>query len=127
MPRHDAASTPSGLSQTGVTQSTMWASTWTASSDNVGVAGYGVYLAGVRIATTSSPGYTFASLTCGTTYTAGVDAYDAAGGRSARDRCSSWPTSSVSRRHPGAVGSAEPEHLRSHRTSFSDVVERSHG
>ena len=56
---------------------------WTASSDNVGVAGYGIYLAGVRIASTSSPGYTFASLTCGTTYSAGVDAYDAAGSRSA--------------------------------------------
>ena len=75
-------SVPSGLSQTGVTQSTVGL-TWTASSDNVGVAGYGIYLAGVRIATTSSPGYTFASLTCGTTYSAGVDAYDAAGGRSA--------------------------------------------
>jgi chitodextrinase len=75
-------SAPSGLSQTGVTESTVGL-TWTASSDNVGVAGYGIYLAGVRIATTSSPGYTFASLTCGTTYSAGVDAYDAAGGRSA--------------------------------------------
>ncbi len=75
-------STPSGLTQTGVTQSSVGL-TWTASSDNVGVAGYGIYLAGVRIASTSSLGYTFASLTCGTTYTAGVDAYDAAGSRSA--------------------------------------------
>ncbi len=75
-------SAPSGLTQTGVTQSTVGL-TWTASSDNVGVAGYGIYLAGVRIASTSSPGYTFASLTCGTTYSAGVDAYDAAGSRSA--------------------------------------------
>ena len=75
-------SVPSGLTQTGVTQSTVGL-TWTASSDNVGVAGYGIYLAGVRIASTSSPGYTFASLTCGTTYSAGVDAYDAAGSRSA--------------------------------------------
>ena len=73
---------PSGLTQTGVTQSTVGL-TWSASSDNVGVAGYGIYLAGVRIASTSSPGYTFASLSCGTTYSAGVDAYDAAGGRSA--------------------------------------------
>ena len=75
-------SVPSGLTQTGVTQSSVGL-TWTASSDNVGVAGYGIYLAGVRIASTSSPGYTFASLSCGTTYSAGVDAYDAAGSRSA--------------------------------------------
>ena len=75
-------SVPSGLTQAGVTQSTVGL-TWTASSDNVGVAGYGIYLAGVRIDSTSSPGYTFASLSCGTTYNAGVDAYDAAGSRSA--------------------------------------------
>jgi chitodextrinase len=50
----------------------------------VGVAGYGIYLAGVRIASASSPGYTIAALTCGTTYTVGVDAYDAVGSRSAQ-------------------------------------------
>ena len=76
-------STPAGLTQTGSTESTIGLG-WAASSDNVGVAGYGVYLGTVRVATTGSPGYTFASLGCGTTYTVGVDAYDAAGGRSAR-------------------------------------------
>jgi chitodextrinase len=75
-------SVPSGMDQNGATQSTA-SLTWSASSDNVGVAGYGIYLGGVRVASTSSPGYTFASLSCGTTYSAGVDAYDAAGGRSA--------------------------------------------
>ena len=76
-------STPAGLAQTASTESTIGLG-WNASTDNVGVAGYGVYLGTVRIATTSSPGYTFVSLSCGTTYTVGVDAYDAAGGRSAR-------------------------------------------
>jgi chitodextrinase len=76
-------STPSGLTQTSVTESAVGVG-WTASSDNVGVAGYGIYLAGVRIASASSPGYTIAALTCGTTYTVGVDAYDAVGSRSAQ-------------------------------------------
>jgi chitodextrinase len=76
-------SAPSGLTQTGATETTVGLG-WTASTDNVGVAGYGVYLGGVRVATTSSPGYTFGSLACGSTYTVGVDAYDAAGGRSAQ-------------------------------------------
>jgi chitodextrinase len=74
-------SIPLALTATGVTESTVGLG-WTASTDNVGVAGYGIYLAGVRIGSTSSPGYTFASLTCGSTYTVGVDAYDAAGSRS---------------------------------------------
>ncbi len=76
-------STPSGLTQTSSTETAIGLG-WAPSTDNVGVAGYGVYLAGVRIATTSSPGYTLAALACATTYTVGVDAYDAAGSRSAR-------------------------------------------
>ena len=76
-------STPSGLSQTSSTETTIGLG-WAPSTDNVGVAGYGVYLGGVRIATTSSPGHTLATLACATTYTVGVDAYDAAGSRSAR-------------------------------------------
>ena len=57
---------------------------WNASTDNVGVAGYGVYLAGVRVGTVTPRSYAFAGLLCGTTYALGVDAVDAAGNRSAR-------------------------------------------
>ena len=76
-------STPTGLTQTSNTESTIGLG-WNAATDNVGVAGYGVYLGGVRVTTTGTPGYALGSLTCGTTYTVGVDAYDAAGGRSAQ-------------------------------------------
>ena len=76
-------SAPTGLTQTSNTESTIGLD-WNAATDTVGVAGYGVYLAGVRVATTGTPGYTLGSLTCGTTYTVGVDAYDAAGSRSAQ-------------------------------------------
>jgi chitodextrinase len=78
-----APSTPASMTQTGSTESTVSVG-WTASTDNVGVTGYGVYLAGIRVATSSSPAYVFAGLSCGTSYTAAVDAYDAAGNRSAQ-------------------------------------------
>jgi chitodextrinase len=55
---------------------------WTASTDNVGVTGYDVYLNGVRVWTTIGTSYTHLGLSCGTTYTLAVDAYDAAGNRS---------------------------------------------
>ena len=76
-------SVPPALTQAGATETTAWIS-WGASTDNVGVAGYGIYVAGVRVGSTSSRAYTFTTLACGTTYTVGVDAYDAAGIRSAR-------------------------------------------
>jgi chitodextrinase len=49
----------------------------------VGVAGYGTYLNGSSVGTTSQTTYSFAGLSCGTSYTLGVNAYDAAGNRSA--------------------------------------------
>jgi len=76
-----APSAPTGLavsnpSQTGLTL------TWNASSDNVGVAGYDTYLNGSKVGSPSSASYTFGSLTCATSYTLGVVAYDVAGNRS---------------------------------------------
>ena len=46
------------------------------SSDNVGVAGYGVYRDGRSEGTSSDTRYTFASLACGTGYMVGVDVFD---------------------------------------------------
>ena len=57
---------------------------WTASTDNVGVAGYHLYLAGTAVGTATTTSYTFTGLTCNTNYTLGVDAYDAAGNKSAQ-------------------------------------------
>jgi chitodextrinase len=56
---------------------------WTASSDNVGVIGYGLYRGGARVSSSSTTQGTFAGLSCGSSYTLGVDAVDAAGNRSA--------------------------------------------
>jgi acid phosphatase type 7 len=57
---------------------------WDASSDDVGVTGYRVYLDGVYVATTSSLEYTFDALECGSGHELGVDAFDAAGNVSDR-------------------------------------------
>ena len=75
-------STPGGLATSGVTASSV-SSAWNASTDNVGVTGYGIYRAGTRIDSSGSRTYIFAGLACGTTYALGVDAVDASGNRSA--------------------------------------------
>ena len=78
-----APSTPSNLARTGSTTTSISLS-WSASTDNVGVTGYGIY----NGAATGWPGaattYTVTGLTCGTSYTLSVDAADAAGNRSAK-------------------------------------------
>ena len=56
---------------------------WTASTDDVGVTGYGLYLSGSRTSETTGTSAEFTGLKCGTTYTLGVDAKDAGGLRSA--------------------------------------------
>jgi chitodextrinase len=77
-----APSVPSGLSVGSTTQTSI-ALSWNASTDNVGVAGYDVSVDGSKVDTTTSTSYTFTGLTCGTSHTLGVDAFDAAGNRSA--------------------------------------------
>ena len=57
---------------------------WSASSDNVGVTGYGLYRGGVPAGTSSSTTGIFSGLACNTNYTLAVDAYDASGNRSAK-------------------------------------------
>ena len=68
----------------GTTGTTSIATSWVASTDNVGVAGYTLYRNGVSAGTATSPLFTFAGLTCGTSYTLGVEAFDAAGNVSTR-------------------------------------------
>ncbi len=63
---------------------TSLALSWTASSDNVGVAGYNVYLGGNRVGSTAGTTYTLGGLACGTGYELAVEAFDAAGNLSAR-------------------------------------------
>ncbi|MFB6890718.1 glycosyl hydrolase family 18 protein [Kitasatospora sp. NPDC056327] len=75
---------PGGLTA-GTVKRTTAALSWTASTDNVGVTGYDVYQDGTKVATTDSAttAVTVQGLTAGTTYRFTVQAFDAAGNRSA--------------------------------------------
>jgi chitodextrinase len=53
--------------------------TWTASADDTGVAGYGLYRGGTRIGSASGTTGIFSGLTCATSYTLAVDAFDVVG------------------------------------------------
>jgi hypothetical protein len=76
-----APSTPSGLATSNPTQTGLTLS-WNASTDNVGVAGYDVTVNGSAVGSPSSTSFTLTGLSCGTSYTLGVAARDAAGNRS---------------------------------------------
>jgi hypothetical protein len=77
-PDTTAPSTPTGLTVTSTTQTSI-ALSWSASTDNVGVTGYRLFQNGVQAGTSASPSYVFGSLACGTSYTLGVAALDGAG------------------------------------------------
>jgi chitodextrinase len=74
-------SAPGNVQQTAATGTSATIS-WTASTDNIGVANYEVLLGGVVVGTPNATTHTFTGLTCATTYTIGVAALDAAGNRS---------------------------------------------
>ena len=57
---------------------------WNASTDNVGVAGYALYVNGAQVGTTTGTGGTASGLSCGTSYTIAVDAFDASGNHSTK-------------------------------------------
>jgi len=80
-PDLQAPGSPSNLTNTGTSETNVSLS-WSASTDNVGVVGYDVYRNGTELGGTAGTSYTFAGLACGTTYTLGVDAYDAGGNHS---------------------------------------------
>ncbi|HLY16298.1 MAG TPA: fibronectin type III domain-containing protein, partial [Bryobacteraceae bacterium] len=85
-PDTTAPSTPTGL--TGTAAFALTNLTWTASTDDVGVAGYNVYrcspatlggsCTGVQVGTTSVPSYTDQNLTSNTPYNYQVQAFDLA-------------------------------------------------
>jgi fibronectin type 3 domain-containing protein len=74
---------PTGLTATVITPTRVDLS-WTASTDNVGVAGYTVYRNGTVLANVGSTSFSDLSATANTTYTYRVDAFDAAGNHSAQ-------------------------------------------
>ncbi|MGZ4381514.1 MAG: InlB B-repeat-containing protein [Gaiellaceae bacterium] len=73
--------TPGGLKVTGVTRTSI-SIAWTASTDNVGVAGYRVYLNDSPAGDVTQTAFALAGLACGRTYAVAVDAADAVGNRS---------------------------------------------
>ena len=89
-----APSTPSGLGSPSKTSSSVSLS-WTASTDNVGVTGYEVFVGSSTTAATTSTtnSATVSGLAANTTYTFTVKARDAAGNRSAASSAFSTTTS----------------------------------
>jgi chitodextrinase len=81
-PDNAAPSVPTGLRGTAVSPSQVNLS-WNASTDNVRVAGYTVYLNGAVLATAAGTTFQNTGLTPGTTYSYRVSAFDAAGNNSA--------------------------------------------
>ena len=77
-----APSTPTGLTVTGTTSSTVSLS-WTASTDNVAVTGYLIFRGGTQVGTSTATTYTDTSLTASTAYSYTVKARDAANNQSA--------------------------------------------
>jgi hypothetical protein len=73
-----APTTPAGLTA-GTTTATSVALTWSAATDNVGVAGYDILRDGTAVATSTTPSYTDNGLTPDTGYSYAVRARDAAG------------------------------------------------
>jgi hypothetical protein len=69
---------------------------WTASTDNIGVAGYRIIRNGSQIATSSLTSYSDTTVAAGTTYTYAVRAYDAAGNVSPDSNTASVTTPTAS-------------------------------
>ncbi len=90
-----APSVPSGLSAT-VLSSSQINLTWSASTDNVGIAGYRVYRNGTQVGTPTGTSYSDTGLSPSTTYVYTVAAYDAAGNQSSQSSSASATTLSQS-------------------------------
>jgi endonuclease I/predicted extracellular nuclease len=88
-----APTTPSGLVSSNVTQSTVDLA-WSASTDNIAVAGYTIFRNGTQIATTQNTNYTVTALSSGVTYSFYVRAYDAAANTSGNSNTVSVTTQS---------------------------------
>jgi len=81
-PDTEAPTTPTDLSASSVTQTTLTLS-WTASTDNVGVTGYDVFQGATNLGTLTGTSTDITGLTASTAYTFSVQARDEAGNVSA--------------------------------------------
>ena len=78
-----APSVPSGLAVSSLGQTSATFS-WSASTDNVAVTGYRVFVNVSQIGSTAATSYGVTGLSCGTSYSFGVAAFDAAGNLSSQ-------------------------------------------
>lgn len=90
-----APSTPTGLTASAASASQINLN-WSASTDNVGVAGYRVFRNGSQIATPTGTSYSDSGLSASTQYSYTVSAVDAAGNASAQSGSVSATTQTVS-------------------------------
>mgnify|MGYP005989814363 CR=1 FL=1 len=88
-----APTTPTGLVASNISQTSVNLS-WSASTDNTGVAGYTVFNGTSQIATTSNTNFTATGLMAGTSYSFSIKAYDAAANVSASSNSVSVTTTS---------------------------------
>jgi chitodextrinase len=86
---------PTGLNVTGATTSQLTLN-WSASTDNVAVAGYHVFRGGTQVATVTVTTYQDTGLTAGTIYAYTVSAFDAAGNQSAQSTSVNGSTQATS-------------------------------
>ncbi len=77
----EAPSMPTNVSGN-ANSSTAISVSWNASTDNVAVKGYNVYVNGVKNGSTTTTSYSITGLTANTTYSIQVEAYDAAANKS---------------------------------------------
>jgi endoglucanase len=91
---YTAPSTPTGLSVTGTTSSSVSLS-WAPATDNVAVTGYNVYRGSTLVGSPTGRAFTDGGLTPGTAYSYTVVAFDAAGNFSAHSAAVSATTASA--------------------------------
>ena len=99
-PDTTAPGAPADLVRATATATTISVS-WNAASDNVGVTEYGLYRNGAKVGVTGATTGTVSDLACGTNYTLGVDAADAAGNRSAATTISAATAACAGAPNPG--------------------------
>ena len=80
-PDEEAPTIPTNLAVTDITENSATLN-WSASTDNVGVTGYNVFLDGILVDSTVNTSYDFSGLSTDTQYMAAVQAFDAAGNTS---------------------------------------------
>ncbi|WP_300568319.1 reprolysin-like metallopeptidase [Flavobacterium sp.] len=105
-----APTAPTNLAASGTTATTTNLS-WTASADNVGVAGYDVYQGATLKATVTTTSYAVTGLTASTAYTFSVKAKDAAGNVSASSNVVNVTTSAVTISYCASQGGSVADEL----------------